>query len=134
MKKHISLLLLLFLFFACQNKKIEKIADLACQDTKDLVESYASAVVPHGDAVLNSVVKEDMMNSAVCDCIRPSLKKHLQSYSETELEEQITDKSRRSKSVRKAILQNPTDILTCYKDKGLKGMAMIQGFIKQIMP
>ena len=124
---------------ACQslnkkNESIDKVTTVACQDAKDMMEAYASDLLPVvGKLLLNFAAKEELKNGAVCDCLLPTIKKHLGEYTEEELEAMLIDKPKRTKAFKKAIAQNSKEILTCYESKGSKSFKFVKDFIEKAL-
>jgi len=122
---------------ACESKKndaIEKITLVACQDVKDMIEAHANDVVPIvGRLILNLAAKEELKSGAVCDCLLPVVKRSLAEYPEAELETMLIDKPMRTKAIKKALMQNKKEVFACYKEKGLKGVKLIENFINKVI-
>ena len=122
---------------ACQDQKkeaLEKVSTVACQDAKDMIEAHVNDIIPLvGKLILNNVVKDELKNGAICDCLLPVVKKHMTEYTEADLDAMLVDKPKRSKAIKKAISQNSSEIFACYESKGLKGVKLIKNFIEKII-
>lgn len=131
-----SVLLLVSVFcttlFSCDKKteNIGKVTTVACQDVKDMLESHTPLVAK---LILNAVVKDEVKNGAVCDCILPAVKKHLNEYTAEQVEAMLVEKQARTKAIKKALSQNSAEVFDCYKSKGLKGAKLIEDFVKKIV-
>ncbi|TAE70304.1 MAG: hypothetical protein EAZ85_11970 [Bacteroidetes bacterium] len=137
MKKNIILVVLLSLLLACQSAKqdlAKKVNLNTCEDTKELVEKYANTVLPLiGGIIVDKAIPESAKNGLLCECTAPSFETFfVETYSEKELDEMLTNRKKRLSAIKKAILGNGKTILKCYKDKGLKGVKWIEKFIKSI--
>ena len=125
-----------FALLACDDKKenIEKVSTAACQDTRDMLEAHVNSLPPIMAKILMKFgAKEEIQNGAICDCLLPSAKKHLETLPATELEAMLNDKSKRGQAIKKALADNSNEIFACYESKGLKGMSLIKDFIKKIV-
>jgi hypothetical protein len=118
--------------FSCDKKteNIGKVTAVACQDVKDMLESHTPLVAK---LILNAVVKDEVKNGAVCDCILPAVKKHLNEYTAEQVEAMLVEKQARTKAIKKALSQNSAEVFDCYKSKGLKGAKLIEDFVKKIV-
>jgi hypothetical protein len=118
---------------SCEDKKrenIEKVSVVACQDAKDMIEAHTPLI---GKVILNALAKEELKNGAVCECLLPSVKKQLDSFTAEELETMLIDKPKRGEIIKKALVQNRTEVFDCYKSKGLKGVKLIESFIEKLV-
>jgi hypothetical protein len=126
-------------FTACQNSKKTEFADkvslVACQDTKDMITAHANDVIPFvGRMILNLAVKEELQKNTICDCLTPTIRKHLAAnFQEAELEQMLIDKPVRSKAIKQALAQNSTEVFNCYEQKGLKGVKLIKDFVNKLL-
>ncbi len=135
-----TLLLFVLLLPACQNEASKKseaaenVSKVACQDAKDMITAHANDVVPIiGKLLLNLAVKGELKDGAICDCLLPAIKKDLATYPEAELQAMLIDKPMRTKAIKKAFVQNKKEVFSCYKEKGLKGLKLIENFIDKIV-
>lgn len=116
-------------------KYVDMVAELSCQDTRNLIVKYAGDVVPVlGKFVMDKVIKEDTGEGKFCDCLRPMIKQKLDEKLESEaLEEMITKPSLRKQFIKENLVEGKRDVLDCYEEKGKgKGVRLIAKFIDKM--
>jgi hypothetical protein len=118
-----------------KSQAVEKVATVACQDARDMITAHANDIVPIvGKLILNLAVKEEVQKGAICECLSPAVKQYLdKNYQEAELDNMLIDKNARKQAIKKAFSENSREIFQCYKDKGLKGVKLIENFINKII-
>ena len=132
------LIITIVFFTACQSKKdelVSKVGIVACQDTKDMIESHANSIVPIvGKMIFDFAVKEEIKKNLMCDCLTPSIQKYLkENYQEAELDNMLIDKNMRKKAINKALAQYSATIFQCYEDKGLKSIKLFKNFVEKMI-
>ncbi len=119
---------------ALKAKLVGQVAELGCQDTRDLITKYGGKLLPLvGDAVLEKIIDKKGKGD-FCECIKPTLEKQLDVELKIEnLDLLITQRENRRKLVKEIILEQRSEIVDCYKTKGSgKGVKFIEKVLNKI--
>lgn len=114
-------------------KVVSQVAELGCQDTRDLITKYGGKLIPMiGDVVFEKII-DKAGKGDFCECLRPSLEAHLSTNFPLEtLENLITERKDRGKIVKNIIIEQRTAVLDCYKQKGTKGIKFLEKVINKL--
>lgn len=114
-------------------KVVNQVAELGCQDTRDLITKYGGKLIPMvGDMVFEKII-DKAGKGDFCECLRPSLEAHLSTNFElASLENLITERKDRNKVVKNVIIDQRAAILDCYKQKGTKGIKFLEKVINKL--